>query len=198
MPPSWPAWEVFLYNWQAKIAGGVALLVGVLAFVAALRTVRAINKQIAEARQGGNQQVAAIKEQVAAIQAQITDRQARDKQLDERRLADIEWSVSAEGGRLVTAAALKHEALDAASMACGSSKDQWFIETSALLRGEREGIELLDDGRRGLLHQVASVLDDYNQRIATAKMQADGPDLPPEVLSLIGRLEMLAIQLRDA
>lgn len=32
MASSWPAWEVFLYDWQALITGGVALIAGFLAW----------------------------------------------------------------------------------------------------------------------------------------------------------------------
>src|SRR5262249_53985851 len=116
-------------HWQTLIAGGIALLVGVLAFVAALLTVRAINKQVVEARQGGDQQVAAIRAQVSAIEAQIADQQARDKQLDERQLNALKWSIRAEGRRLETAAALMREALPSVPGWASRAKEQLIIES---------------------------------------------------------------------
>jgi hypothetical protein len=187
-----------LFIWQSLLAGGLGLLGGVIAFAGALL---AANCQVKGMRRAADQEVAAVREaaekQVAAVQAQIDDLQAARREIELRRLSVLEWAVRGEGRRLETAAALMREALPSAPGWASRDKDQLVIESSSLLRAEREDMALLDDETRALLEEVAGVLDEYNTRIETAKLGTEGPLIVQKVLDLRRRLGELAAELRE-
>ena len=73
-----------------------------------------------------------------------------------------------------------------------------IIESSPLLRGEREDIALLDDKTLEALEAVAHALDAYNLYIATAKPGLAGPLIVPAVFERLDTLDTLAVELRRA
>lgn len=185
---AWGACKVFLYNWQSLIAGGLGLLAGIIAFVGALI---AANRQVRTTQQAANQQV-------AAVQSQLDDARAAREVSDRRRLSVVGWAIRAEGKRLGTAAALMmREALPSAPGWASRTNEQLLIESSPLLRGEREDMGLVDGETLALLREIADTLDAYNLRIETAKNGIEGPNIDKRTLELIAQLETLAAQLRE-
>ena len=91
---------------------------------------------------------------------------------------------------------MMREALPSASGYAARTNEQLVIETSALLRGEREDMALLDDETRELLREIADTLDAYNLRIKAAKVGIEGPLIDQRALELIAQLEKLAADLR--
>src|SRR5262249_5505907 len=141
-------------------------------------------------------QVAAADRQVTALNQQLEDVRAARRQADERRLSVIKWAVVSEGRRLGTAAeVMKRDALPAAPGWAARAREQLIIESSELLRGEREDIALLDDPTRALLEEVASTLDAYNLRIQTAPGGQEGPQIVAAALERINQLSDLAEEL---
>ena len=63
-----------------------------------------------------------------------------------------------------------------------------IIESSPLLRGEREEISLLDDQTRRLLEELAGIIDEYNSRIQTAVFLVQGPLIEQKTRALLDRL----------
>jgi hypothetical protein len=170
----------WFYDWQTLIAGGLGLAGGGIAYAGA---------------------IIAAHRQVAALQDQLEDARAARRQADERRRSVIEWAVKTEARRLETAVwALKPDgggALPSGQQYASRSREQLVIESSALLRGEREDMSLLDDRTRTLLEEVAGVLDDYNSRIETA---VDPPGKSPLIeratLDVFAGLAELVSELR--
>jgi len=181
------AWAVeLLDHWQSLAGGVLGLIAGILAFGGALI---AANRQVGAARQ-------AAKDQVAAVQRQLEHAQAARAESDRRRLSVIRWAVLSEVRRLETAAIIMQEALPSAAGWASRAAEQLIIESSPLLRGEREDIALLDDKTRELLEVLADTLDAYNLHIATAKRGQEGPQILPAVLERIEQLADLADELR--
>jgi hypothetical protein len=130
------------------IAGLLSLAAGIIAFIGAMWA--------------GHRQIAAVRDQ-------IKDEQAARRQADERRLSVIKWAIKVEAARLDAAvSALRGNALPSAPQPAARSREQLVIQSSPLLRGEREEISLLDDQTRTHLEKVAGLLDEYNSRIQTA------------------------------
>ena len=117
-----------LYDWQTLVAGLLGVLGGVIAYRGAIMSGR---------------------RQVAALREQIEDARAARQLHDERRLSIIEWAVRAEARRLETAVwALKSRALPSKPQPASSRRrEHLVIQSSPLLRGEREEMSFLDDGR---------------------------------------------------
>jgi hypothetical protein len=156
------------HEWQSLIAGLLGLAGGVIAYLGAIR---------------------AANRQVAALKDQIKDAQTARRLTDERRLSVIKWAVSAEGRRLdAVVSALRHRALPSAPQPAARRREQLIIRSSPLLRGEWEEIALLDDRTRGLLEELAELVDKYNSRIETAVEQGHGPLIEQETLDLIDHL----------
>jgi hypothetical protein len=155
-------------EWQSLIAGLLGVVAGVIAYKGA---------------------IAAARRQVAALKEQIEDVQAARRQADERRLSVIKWAVKVEGKRLEAAiSALRGNALPSKPQPANRTWEQLIIESSPLLRGEREDISLLDDQTRGLLEELAGIIDEYNSRIQTAVFSVQGPLIEQTTLGLIDRL----------
>ena len=145
-----------LYDWQTLVAGLLGVLGGMIAYLGAMTS--------------GRRQVAALKEQIEAARQQD----------EKRRLSVVEWAVRAEGKRLETAVwARKGRALPSGPQPVSSRRrEQLLIQSSPLLRGEREDMSLLDDETRTHLQRVADALDRYNACIETAR-SAPGPGEQP-------------------
>jgi len=155
-------------EWQSLIAGLLGLAAGLIAYRGA---------------------IVAARRQIAALKEQIEDVQAARRQADERRLSVIKWAVRVEGKRLEAAiAALRGNALPSGPQPANRTREQLIIESSPLLRGEREEISLLDDQTRGLLEELAGIIDEYNSRIQTAVFAVQGPLIEQTTLGLIDRL----------
>jgi hypothetical protein len=84
---TWNACEVFLYNWQSLIAGGLGLLAGVVAYGGALI---AANRQVVAMGD-------ATAAQIAAVQRQLADAQAA-RQEDEKHKREVERAYVSGGG----------------------------------------------------------------------------------------------------
>ena len=136
----------WLYEWQSLAAGLLALLGGVLAYRGAITSGR---------------------RQVAALREQIEDTRAARQQHDHRRLSVIEWTVWVEGRRLEKA--LWARKARGPQLAAARRREQLAIESSPLLRGEREDLSLLDDETRAHIQRVADALYRYNACIETAR-----------------------------
>jgi hypothetical protein len=180
-----PFWQ-FVDHWQTLIA---ALIAGLLALGAAAwtiwATIRSANRQITAARG----QTEAARRQVTALKDQIEDARTARRQSDERRLSVIKWAVGVEAGRVEAAvSALRGNALPSRPQPANRTREQLIIESSPLLRGEREEISLLDDQTRGLLEKLAGIIDEYNSRIQTAVFAVQGPLIEQTTLDLIDRL----------
>ena len=79
-----------------------------------------------------------------AVTNQIEDARSARHQVDERRLSVIRWAVRTEANRVAAAvAALRNRALPSGPQPAARSREQLVIESSPLLRGEREEISLL-------------------------------------------------------
>jgi hypothetical protein len=132
----------WLEEWQTLVAGFLGLAGGVVAFYGALK---AANRQVAAVRQ-------AASDQVNAVQEPLEDARAARKEIDNRGLSIIKWAVRAEAMRLEAAVlARKDRALPSGPQRAARNREQYLIASSALLRGEREDMSLLDDwsSRRG-------------------------------------------------
>jgi hypothetical protein len=151
-----------LKDWQSLIAGLLGLLAGLVAFVGAL---------------------------IAAC-LQVREMRRAAKETDRRRLSVIKWTVRAEGRRLATAAQdmLGTEARASIPGRPPRANEPLAIETSRLLRGEREGIALLDDETRGLLELTAQTLDAYNLRIKRQPHGEGTVKLLQDLVELAGKL----------
>ncbi len=180
----------WLYRWQTLAAGlvggGLALVAAVIVYKAAIGAAR---QQIAAMRQAAD-------DQIAAIQKHLADTQAARRQADEQKRSVIEWAVRAERRRLEAAIwALSPTgggALPSGPQPASRRREQLVIESSALLRGEREDIALLDDRRRALLEDVAAAIDDYNSRIGTAvDPSGDAPLIVQATLDAFASLKEL-------
>jgi hypothetical protein len=145
-----------LYDWQTLVAGLLGVLGGLIAYRGAIIS--------------GRRQVAALREQIEAARQQD----------DRRRVSVVEWAVRAEGKRLETAVwARKGRALPSGPQPVSSRRrEQLLIQSSPLLRGEREDMSLLDDETRTHLQRVADALHRYNACIETAR-SAPGPGEQP-------------------
>jgi hypothetical protein len=145
-------------GWQTLIAGvlggGVALLAGVIAYIGALR---AANRQVRE------------------MQRQLAERNRR------RRIV-VEWAVRVEGQRLDTEVVRVREQFPKKGWTTFSSflsnKDWFRIDSSPLLRWEREDAALLDGATLSALEKAAETLSNYNHRIKTAEGQVRLEELP--------------------
>lgn len=132
-------------EWQTLLAGLLGLGGGVLAYIGAIRAGR---------------------RQVAAVTNQIEDARSARRQIDERRLSVMRWAVRTEANRLAAAVtALRNRALPSGPQLAARSREQLVIESSPLLRGEREEISLLDDRTRAHLEKLARVLDEYKTSV---------------------------------
>jgi hypothetical protein len=165
---------VLAREWQTLIAGLLGVVAGIIAYVGAIR--------------GAGRQVAALKDQ-------LKDMRAARRQADERTLNVIKWAVKVEANRLEAAvSALSGHALPSAPQGVNRNRVQLVIESSSLLRGEREEIALLDDQTRALLQRLASLVDEYNSRIQTAVTVASGPEgheyplIDQEILAVVNCL----------
>ena len=140
----------WLYEWQSLVAGLLALLGGVLAYRGAITSAR---------------------RQVLAIREQIEDTRAARQEHDQRRLSIMKWAIWVEGRRLEKAvSARKGRALPTGPQPVSARrKEQFVIDSSPLLRGEREDLSLLDDETRVRLQRVADALYRYNACIETAR-----------------------------
>jgi hypothetical protein len=169
MPSSWPAWEVFLYDWQALIAGGVALIAGFLAW----RGARGQITDAQAARAESDRRRRAVVEWAARAEG--------------RRL-------STEAQNLWSAMQSPNDAIRRAGVALG---DQLYIPSSPLLRGEREDIALLDDETRALLEQAGNALNDYNASMAALRVGTVGDRqvISSEKLAALDRLKELGNKL---
>ena len=177
-------WQ-FVDHWQtltaALIAGGLALGAAALTVWA---TIRSANRQITAARG----QTEAARRQVTALKDQIEDARTARRQDDERRLSVIKWAIRVEGRRLEAATSTLLAALPSAQSPANRSREQLIIESSPLLRGEREEISLLDDQTRRLLEELAGIIDEYNSRIQTAVFLVQGPLIEQKTRALLDRL----------
>jgi hypothetical protein len=160
-----------LLNWQGLLAGLLGLLAGLVAFLGA---------------------VIAAWWQVRTMRRQLVDAQKARAENDRRRLDVIKWTIRAEGRRLAAAAAdmMATEERPSIPGRPPRAHEPLAIETSRLLRGEREGIALLDEETRRLLELTAQTLDAYNLRI---KRQPYGE----RTTELLQDLDKLAGQLRN-
>ena len=159
-----------LYEWQTLAAGLLGVLGGVIAYLGAITSGR---------------------RQVAALREQIEDARAARQQHDQRRLSVVGWAVWAEGRRLETAVwARKGRALPSGpQLASARRREQLVIESSPLLRGEREDVALLDDETRVLLQRVADALHRYNACIETARSGSqEQPFIEQETLDAMEEL----------
>jgi hypothetical protein len=140
----------WLYEWQSIVAGLLAVFGGVLAYRGAITSGR---------------------RQVLAIREQIEDTRAARQQHDQRRLSVVEWAIWVEGRRLEKAvSARKGRALPTEpQLVSARRKEQLVIDSSPLVRGEREDLSLLDDETRVRLQRVADALYRYNACIQTAR-----------------------------
>jgi len=140
----------WLYEWQSLATGLLGFLGGVLAYRGAISSGR---------------------RQVLALGEQIEDARAAREQHDQRRLGVVEWAIWVEGMRLEKAVwARKARALPSGSqLVSARRKEQLAIESSPLLRGEREDLALLDDETRIRLQRVADALYRYNACVETAR-----------------------------
>jgi hypothetical protein len=140
----------WLYEWQSLATGLLGLLGGVLAYRGAMTSGR---------------------RQVLALREQIEDARAAREQHDQGRLGVVEWAIRVEGRRLEKAVwARKARALPSGSqLVSARRREQLAIESSPLLRGEREDLSLLDDETRVRLQRVADALYRYNACIETAR-----------------------------
>src|SRR5262249_2380217 len=97
------------------------------------------------------------------MEKQLADAQKTREENDRRRRSVVKWAVLSEARRLEGAAAIMQtEALPSAAGWHERTREQLRIESSPLLRGEREDIALLDDATREALEALADTLDDYN------------------------------------
>jgi hypothetical protein len=149
------------------LGGGLTVLAGVIAYVGAIRA--------------ANRQVAVIEKQQA--------------EADRRRRRVIEWTVKAEGSRLEMAADFIERLLPyfPKNDETKASREQLTIESSPLLRGERQDMALLDDRTQAVLEEVATILAEYNLRVQTTL-----GDPEPELRAQVERLGRRAVALRDA
>ena len=77
-----------------------------------------------------------------------------------------QMAVRTEANRLAAAVtALRNRALPSGPQPAARSREQLVIESSPLLRGEREEISLLDDRTRAHLEKLARVLDEYKTSV---------------------------------
>ena len=156
-----------LYDWQMLVAGLMGFLGGVIAYRGAITS--------------GRRQVAALREQIEAARQQD----------DKRRLSVVEWAVRTEGRRLETAVwSLKARALPSRPQPAASRRrEHLVIQSSPLLRGEREDMSLLDDETRARLQRVADALYRYNSCIETARSgPGEQPWIEQETLDAIEEL----------
>lgn len=172
-----------LQEWQTLIAGGVA-------FIAGLLTVKAIKKQIAEARRSAHAQI-------AAMQLQLDDAKAARAEIDQRRRRVIARVVKAEGRRLEAASTALRHTIGEGGRASG--KREQLITTSPLLRGEREDVALLDDTTLDLVEQAADVVNGYNATMETNIGATGGVqfNVPAGVVDALDRLYEIAVQLKQ-
>jgi len=110
---------------------------------------------------------------------------AVSRQADERRLSVIKQAVKAEVKRLEISISALWRALPSAPQPANRRAEQLVIESSSLLRGEREDIALLDEKTRALLEGLAGMINEYNRRIETAVVVGQGPLIDQEILDLI-------------
>src|SRR4051794_2748365 len=156
----------WLHEWETLVAGLLGLLGGLLAYRGAITSGR---------------------RQVAALREQIEDTRAARQQHDQRRLSVIEWAVWVEGRRLEKA--LWARKSRGPQLASARRKEQLVIETSPLLRGEREDLSLLDDETRAHLQRVADALYRYNACVETARSgPGEQPSIDQETLEAIDEL----------
>lgn len=133
-----------------------------------------------------------------AAQQQIDALQAERKETDRRRLIVVKMAVRAEGQRLDKEVArtrnrLKNpyrDLIDRSSLFDGSL----VIESSPLLRGEREDAALLGD-TLATLEEAATTLNNYNHRIETSTVREE---LIQTGLELLGQLATLTDKLKEA
>jgi hypothetical protein len=166
------------HKFETLVAGLLGFIGGLGAFIGVLR---AAEQQVAAARQ-------AAKDQVEAIQAER-------KQTDEQRLIVVKMAVRAEGWRLDKEVA-RVSLLFTRDLQQFFTQREFFIESSPLLRGEREDAALLGE-MLATLEETAITLNTYNTRIGTAvsgtalaELQKTGPEL-------LDKLSGLAAVLRD-
>jgi hypothetical protein len=167
----------FVDHWQTLIAGGLGLAAGVIAYIGAIsaakRQINEMRQQVAAMRETTSQQIAAMREaterQVAAVQRQLEDVQAARAETDRHRLGVIEWAVRAEGERLKVTAYSRRAALSYEESRRMLTKEQLLIESSPLLRGEREDGYVLDDHLRSGLVILSSSVNNYDAYIETHK-----------------------------
>jgi len=158
-----------LYDWQTLVAGLMGLLGGVIAYRGAIIS--------------GRRQVAALREQLEAARQQD----------HKRRLSVVEWAVRTEGRRLETVVrTLKTRALPSRPQpAVSRRREHLVIQSSPLLRAEREDMSLLDDETRARLQRVADALYSYNSCIETARSgPGEQPWIEQETLDAIEELAM--------
>lgn len=143
-------------HWQTLIAGvvggGLTLIAGILAYRGARR---------------------AAKDQVAAVEAQIVDLQRERNKTEERRLSVIRWAVETEAERIDTEL-LRVDPMWKIGGLTPFYKEPRLIDSSPLLRGEREDIALLDGDTLTTLRKAANTLKQYNIRVLTV-VRTDDP-----------------------
>jgi hypothetical protein len=167
----------FFRDQGSLIAGLLALAAGIIAYIGAIKS--------------ANRQVTALKDQ-------IEDAQTTRRLADERRLSVVKWAMRAEGTRLDAAVfALRDNALPSAPQPAERLTEQLVIESSPLLRGEREEMALLDDQTRDALQKVAGIVAEYNSRIETANVVGRGPLIDQGILALVDHLAEAVQELRS-
>ena len=184
-------------HWQTLIAGGISLAAGLVAFVGALI---AACWQVRAARQAAKDQVCAVQraadQQVAAVKSQIADLQAERERTDNLRLTVVRWAVRAEARRL-DKEVVRVRPLFLIGGQGLFSKEEALIESSPLLRGEREDAALLDEATFATLEEAASTLNNYNYRVETARTGAAQAALRDACHSLLEQLAGLADTLKN-
>jgi hypothetical protein len=162
----WAGFGHWLHEWETLIAGliggGLTLAAGILAYTGAR----------------------------SAANRQIRDLQADRKEADRRQLSVIKWTIRAEGRRLASAAADMVATEERSSIPGRPPRahEPLAIETSRLLRGEREGIALLEEETRRLLELTAQTLDAYNLRIKRQPYGERTAELLQDLNRLAGQL----------
>lgn len=148
--------EATMADWPTLIAGlGGGMIGGVFTVVAGYLAYRGALRQ------------------VDAVKLQVKDQQDERKKTDDQRRTVAEWAVRAEAERLDKEISRVDPLwLIGAGLTPFVQQEPRLIESSPLLRGEREDAGLLGD-KVAILERVASTLNQYNQRVEAAVRTAD-------------------------
>lgn len=176
-----------LDHWQSLIAGLLSLLAGLVVFFGALIAAglevwamrRATAAQIAMMRQTTADQIAALQEE--------------RKETDNRRRSVVKWAIRAEGQRLDKEVVRVRPQFLVGGTTAGA---QALIESSPLLRGEREDAALLDGATFATLEEAARTLNNYNHLVETAVTATQLAELQEVCPKLLGEIAALADKLK--